>query len=178
MVSLSFQTIKASLINPIKDYSENDLHKLPLRIKANNANVKIAEEAIRKNKSFLEKIPPRLNPHIPAHVAGKFSFGWCAVLAEVIKEMLGLPAVAIIATKFTESANLTPLGYVHSVNLHPDGEVEDSWGKQSLANILDRFGVLEYTLSEEVQCTNNESLKKNSPELYNQAYLEALSFII
>jgi len=122
-------------------YSEADLRKLPLRVKANYANIKAAEDVIRRNKEFLDKIPPRINPEIPADIAGKYSFGWCVVFAEVIEELRGLPAVAMIADKYDPSVAINKPGYFHSVNLHPDGEVEDSWGKQPVEKILERFGV-------------------------------------
>jgi len=157
-------------------YSESDLLKLPLRVKANDFEINRAHEAILKNSSFLTKIPPRLN-QIPAHIAAQYMFGWCSVFAEVKREIQGLPAVAIMATKYSKTNSLTKTGFCHSVNLHPDGEVEDAFGKQPLSNILNNFGILEYTLSEEFQVSNNQALKENSPERYREAYDLAVSLL-
>lgn len=157
-------------------YGEVDLLKLPLKVKPNELEIKKAHEAILKNSSFLSKIPLRLN-HIPAHIAAQYMFGWCSVFAEVIREIHGLPAVAIMVTKYSDMASLTKTGFCHSVNLHPDGEVEDAFGKQPLSNILSKFGIVDYTLSEEFQATNNRTLKENSPDKYREAYEQAKSLL-
>ncbi|CAC9974438.1 hypothetical protein [Flavobacterium panici] len=158
-------------------YSEDDLKSLPLRVKADENKIKIAEKAILNNLDFLESIPKRLNPKIPAHLAGKFSFGWCMVFAHAKQELEKLPAMSIIATKYTEEFSGTPLGYCHTVNIHPDGEGEDVWGKQPLINILARYGVDKYSLSTEDHLKNTERLMKNSPEKYKYAYNLAVDMI-
>lgn len=158
-------------------YSEATLKTLPLRVKANETYIKKAQIEILKNRSFCEKIPKRLNPIIPADRAAQFSFGWCAPFASALEQAKSLIAIGIVAVKYSPDQSNTP-GYFHSVVLHPDGDVEDSWGKQPLQRILDRFGVLEYVLSREEHLEKNARLMKNSPEKYASAYHEALSYFL
>jgi hypothetical protein len=158
-------------------YSEEDLKELPLRVKADENKIKIAENAILGNLSFLTSMPKRLNPRVPAHLAARFSFGWCVVFAQAKQDIEQLPAISIIATKYTEEFRLTAPGYCHTVNMHLDGEVEDVWGKQPLANILARYGVDKYFLSAEDHQSTNQRLVKNSAEKYKFAYDLAVRII-
>lgn len=149
-------------------YSEEKLWQLPLRIRPSEAGIAKAEEALRKYPGFLAKMPPRINPQIPAHLAADFTFGKCAVFAAVKQELSGLPAIAISVSRYVEAFSLSKIGYCHSVVLHPDGDWEDAWGKQPPANILTRHGIELYTLSGQVQKDVASRLRKNSPELYAQ----------
>lgn len=158
-------------------YSEDDIKMLPLRIKADENKIKIAKSAILNNLNFLEQIPKRLNPKIPAHLAGNFSFGWCVVFAHAKQDLEKLPAMSIIVTRFTEEFALGELGYCHTINIHPDGEAEDVWGKQPLANILARYGIDQYFLSTEDHMENTKKLTKSSPEKYSFAYNLAVDLI-
>ncbi|MGN6638504.1 MAG: hypothetical protein ACTHJ8_06300, partial [Mucilaginibacter sp.] len=88
----------------------------------------------------LSKRPPRINPRIPAHLAANFTFGKCAVFAEVNERINGTPAYAISAIRYASHA-IGKTGFCHSVNVHPDGDWEDAWGKQPSVNILNRYGI-------------------------------------
>ncbi|MDR7212210.1 hypothetical protein [Flavobacterium piscis] len=158
-------------------YSEDDLKRLPLRVKADENKIKIAENALLNNLNFLESIPKRLNPKIPAHLAGNFSFGWCVIFAHAKQDLEKLPATSIIVTRFTEEFALGELGYCHTVNIHPDGEAEHVWGKQPLTNILARYGIDQYFLSTEDHMKNTEKLIRSSPEKYISAYNLAIDLI-
>lgn len=158
-------------------YSEDALWQLPLYVKPNETSIQIAIEAIKKNKKYLERIPHRINPEIPADRAAYFSFGHCVPFAAALQEIKGLPAVAIMVDKYQEAFSLTKTGYCHSVVLHQDGEAEDSWGKQPLTNILARFGIMDYRFSEEMQKEYVVSQQRNSIEKYQMAYQEALNLL-
>jgi hypothetical protein len=158
-------------------YSEEKLWQLPLRVRPSEAGIAKAEEALRKYPAFLAKMPPRINPQIPAHQAAEFTFGKCAVFAAVKQELSGLPATAISVSRYNEAFSLSKLGYCHSIVVHPDGDWEDAWGKQPPINILLRHGIDVYTLSEQVQQDVAARLKKNSPELYSQYELLALNLL-
>lgn len=151
-------------------YSEEKLNTLPLRFRPNKIEIEKAKETILRCTAFLSLIPTRLNPEIPAHIAAQYSHGYCVVFAQVKKDLLGLPAIAISVNRYSTQFMYSNLGFCHSVNTHPDGDMEDSWGKQPLSNILNRFGILEYTLSEEEHVRVNENLKKNTPERYKTSY--------
>ncbi|WP_138765819.1 hypothetical protein [Pedobacter xixiisoli] len=158
-------------------YSEETLMTLPLRVKPSETEIAKAKEAIINNRNFLNKLPIRLNPEIPAHIAAQFNFGWCAVYAEAKREISNLPVFGIIAKKYIDAYSNSSLGFCHSVVIHPDGDAEDSWGKQPLSNIIANFGIQEYELDEEVQKEVNSNLKRNSPEKYKEAYEMAMAYI-
>jgi hypothetical protein len=153
-----------------KFYSEEELSALPLRTKPTEAEILEAQEIILKSHSFLNLVPTRINPEIPAHIAAHYTYGHCVVFAQAKKDSGVLPATAIIASRFTEQFSGSRLGFCHSVIMHPDGEAEDVWGKQPLSNILKRYGILDYSLSTEEHDRVNETLKRNSPLVYNKSY--------
>lgn len=150
-------------------YSEEKLWKLPLRVKPSEAGIIRAEDALRKYPTFLGKMPKRNNPHVPAHLAADFTYGKCAVFAAANKVITGLPATAISVSRYASYAT-GKIGFCHSVTLHPDGEWEDAWGKQPRENILNRYSIEAYTLSEDIQQAVVAKLSKNSPEQYKEYY--------
>ena len=150
-------------------YSEEKLWKLPLRVKPSETGINKAEEALRQFPMFLNKMPKRINPHIPAHLAANFTYGKCAVFAAANQAITGLPAAAISVSRYAPFA-IGKIGFCHSVTVHRDGEWEDAWGKQPCENILNRYGIEAYTLSEEVQQDVVAKLSKNSPEQYKEYY--------
>ena len=158
-------------------YSEEKLMSLPLRVKPDIDRIAQAEGLIRSNQVFLEKIPVRKAPFIPAHRAANFTFGRCAVYATVLHEITNLPVVAVIANKYTEQFGHSEKGYTHSMVIHPDGEGEDAWGKQPIEHIVSRYGVDKYIIDEAEHWRVNENLKKNSPEEYEKTYNDARDLI-
>jgi len=158
-------------------YSEQKLFELPLRVRPEEAKILIAEKAIRHNSTFLEKIPVRLKPHIPSHLAANYTFGRCAVYATALHDLTQLPATAIIANRYSSLFALFKPGYAHSIVLHSDGTAEDAWGRQSIEKILERYGIMEYSMSESEHIRVNENLQRNSPGNYIFAYEEAINLI-
>ncbi|UIR57873.1 hypothetical protein LZQ00_08640 [Sphingobacterium sp. SRCM116780] len=158
-------------------YSEEQVWKLPLRVMPSEEKILKAVSIILKSELYLKKLPKRLNPNVPAHLAASFSFGHCAVFAHVLQEKKGLTATAIIAEKYTSQYAFSRLGYCHSVNIHLDGEYEDSFGKQPLDRILARFGVEKYRLDEVTQIEVHATLKRNSPAKYEEIFNLATELI-
>ncbi len=158
-------------------YSEEKLLTLPLRVKPDLEKVAQAEEAIRNNPDFLEKIPVRTPPFIPADHAGDYTYGRCAVYATALHDLTQLPAKAIIAERYTDQFVNSRTGFAHSIVLHPNGLAEDAWGIQTLERILARYGIERYRLSEEEHWGVNERLKKNSGAKYQEAYDLAIALI-
>lgn len=158
-------------------YSEEKLYTLPVRIKPSLLKIEKAEKSIYNNSSYLNLIPCRKNPKIPAHLAAQFTFGWCLIFSEANYKILKLPIAAIFVTKYVPQFALSSLGFCHSVNIHPDGQVEDAWGKQPLDRILERFGISEYILMYDIHNKMIEKLKANSPEKYTQIFDLAVSII-
>jgi hypothetical protein len=85
--------------------------------------------------------------------------------------------MAISASRYAPFA-IGKIGFCHSVNIHPDGEWEDAWGKQQPLNILNRYGIETYTLSEELQQDVTSRLRKNSSELYEEYYNLAETLLV
>jgi len=160
-----------------KIYSEAELAGLPYNFKPNESEIVKAIDAIKSNHSFLDCISKRQFPNIPAHVAAKFTYGLCAPFAEALHELKELPIAAMIAIKYTPQFELSKLGYIHSFVLHPDGSGEDSWGKQTVEHIAERFGVAEYELSSTEHEQAVGKLRLNSLVKFDEAYNEALELI-
>jgi len=158
-------------------YSEDRLYELPLRIKPTTAGIAKAEDALKKYPEFLSKMPKRLNPQVPAHLAAKFTFGKCAIFAAVKEAITGLPAMAISVSRYASHIQ-GKIGFCHSVVIHPDGEWEDAWGKQPAENILRRFGIEEYNLNKEMQKEVVTKLSISSPEIYSEHEQLAKSLMV
>jgi hypothetical protein len=167
---------KGGIVN--RHYSEEKIWSLPIRIRPSELEVVSALEAISENSAFLDQIPKRLNPQVPAHIACEFTFGRCAPYAEALSEVKGLPSVAIIAEKYSEMFGLSKLGYCHSVVMHPDGEAEDAWGKQPLQSILNRYGVVKFRFDQGLQKKIIQDAKNESMEQYEHIYNRAKSYVM
>ena len=158
-------------------YTEEQLFELPLGVKPDETKISKATAAIEDNKMFVESITKRQHPLIPAHTASKFTYGLCGPFAEALHALTKLPITAMVATKYTPQFENSRLGYIHSFILHPDGHGEDSWGKQTIEQIAERFGAAEYELSEKEHTQAVDRLKSNSAERYEDAYKEAENVI-
>lgn len=158
-------------------YSEEKLWQLPLLVKPDEARINVALTAISKNKKYLERVPKRLNPHIPADRAADFSFGHCIPFAAALEKIRRIPAVAIFADQFEEAFGYSKKGFCHSVVIHPDGEAEDSWGKQPLSHVLARFGIVTYRINEAAQKEYVAAQQRHSSDIFQRAYEDALYFI-
>ena len=61
--------------------------------------------------------------------------------------------------------------------LHPDGNVEDSWGVQPLAVVLERFHIDEYKVSNEIFIYARARQIHEYPDRYKNAYEKAISLL-
>lgn len=166
---------KVGLLN--RYYTEERLFELPLRIKPDSTRIESAIKLMKNNVDFFTRLPVRQSPCIPAKKAADFTFGHCVPFTAALKDLTGLKATSIIASRFINLFGYTPLGYVHSFLLHPDGKVEDAWGVQTIGEIAARFGIEEYKLSEAEHEKAMYRLKLNSPEKYEAYYLLATDLI-
>ena len=83
----------------------------------------------------------------------------------------------MIAKEYNKTFNLSKLGYVHSFVFDQNNNSIDIWGKDTIENIAQRFGVTKYELSETEHFAVNDRLKKNYPEKYNKIYEESVAII-
>ncbi len=158
-------------------YEESKLARLPLRKRPDEISIRKATEAISKNKGFLAIIPPRSKPCLPAAMAARYAFGWCAVYADALQDVYKVPATAIMVNRYSDLFYNSHIGYCHSIIQHQDGSVEDSWGKQELNEVLNRFNVVDYTLDVDRHKIVSNNLQNNSPEKYEAAFKEAVLLI-
>ncbi|TCC98774.1 hypothetical protein [Pedobacter hiemivivus] len=157
-------------------YSEQALRELPLRVKANDTEIEKATSAISAHPTFLDTIPKRQNPEIPAYLASKFSHGNCVPFADALMNLTGLPAAGIDVMKYADECG-SRLGFCHAIIIHPDGQVEDAWGKQPLSEVLERFYIKEYTMSATIFEERKAIQSREYPDRYQDAYKLAISFL-
>lgn len=158
-------------------YHESELEQVPLRTMPNEQKIRLAQEAILKNTLFLAPIKIRDERNIPAFFCARYSFDYCSIFADAKRDLHQLPAFAIDVKKYEEKYFEPTLGYCYSINMHPDGQYEDVWGKQPLEIILKRFGILEYELSESMHISVSAKLKKSDTIKYNHFYEESVFLI-
>jgi len=161
----------------IRYYNEEMLFDLNLRVKPSETKIEEAIQFINKNTDFLSKIPLRNEPKIPAYIAGKFTFGYCNLFATALCDLKGYKPVAIIAKEYHTQFDNCQLGYVHSIVLDEDKNAIDVWGKDSIENIVKRFEIKKYELSESEHFAVNERLRTNTPEKYKSIYEESVAII-
>lgn len=158
-------------------YDERRILSLSIGVKPEESKILRAMEAIKGNSYFLEQIPKRRKPFIPAHVAAEYTFGRCSVYAQALQDVMDYNATAMIAKSYNPQYGEGKLGYIHSLVLHSDGIAEDVWGKQPIDEIARRFGVVEYDLSEDEHRRVVGNIKRNSPDEYDKSYQEAVELI-
>jgi hypothetical protein len=108
-----------------------------------------AEATIRANHAYLALVPARGEPRFPASALQRYAFGKCVVFAEALAAVRGLPAVTMLPTGIADWAHIRPDQMQHGAVLHPDGELEDVWGKVPAARIAGRYGITQWHLSED-----------------------------
>ncbi|QYF93091.1 hypothetical protein KY495_20730 [Massilia sp. PAMC28688] len=161
-------------------YAEDRLASLPLRVQPDPLLISLAADAVRGNVLYLAAIPARMMPCIPAHQAARYSYGACAAFAEAMREVYGLRATALLATRFSpmfEGTKRGKSGYFHSVVLHDDGTAEDAWGRGTLESIAARFGAVEFEVSVEEHLAVLERFRQTSSEAYGNAFNDAVRLI-
>jgi hypothetical protein len=159
-----------------KYYGEAKLATLPLRSAPDDAKVLNAMAVIRSVPAYLTAIPERPWPRLPAEEAAKFTWGLCSIYAEALSAATGLKPVALMVARFHPLFGNTPhskTGYVHSMVGHPDGTVEDSWGRVSPQHVADRFGAADWCFNAEEHKRVVEKLKLNSPDQWRRHYEDA-----
>lgn len=160
-------------------YSEAKLATLPLRVRPDEGKILHAMGEIEREKTFLASVPKRAAPYIPSYEAAQFTFGLCAAFAQALHVQTGLQPVAILARRFSPHfvSSRGKNGFVHCVVMHEDGMAEDSWGKTTLEDIAERFGLIEYVTSASEHETVVSTLRQNSPERFEAAYGDATRLI-
>lgn len=106
-----------------------------------------AEAIIRANRVYLDLTPARTEPWFAASALRRYAFGQCVVFAEAMARVRGLTPVAMLPTGIADWAHIEPDQMQHSAVLHPDGELEDVWGKAPAAHIAARYGITQWNLS-------------------------------
>lgn len=158
-------------------YGESKLFTLPLRVKPDEVKIKAAYELIIDNTDYLDNIPKRQEPCVPAHIAAKFTFGQCNPFATALYDLKGYKPIALIAKEYNKRFDLSKLGYVHSFAFDRDGNATDIWGKDTIENMAKRFELTKYELDETEHFKVSQTLKRNCPNEYNEIYEESVAII-
>lgn len=106
------------------------------------------ERAIRANTAYLDLVPERPKPRAAASDLSRYAFGGCVTYAEALSRITGLPAVTMTPTRMAAGMGLEGDGF-HDAVLHPDGTLEDVWGRFPPERIAARYGMLAWELSPE-----------------------------
>lgn len=138
------------------------------RIELNDDLLAHAEDAISANHAYLSLVPARCHPRFPASALQRYAFGQCVVFAEALAKVRGLPAVTMVPTNIAEWAHIPSDQMQHAVVLHPDGEVEDVWGKTSAAQIAARYGINKWRFSENAHREMIDDGIAHRPEVLNE----------
>lgn len=117
-------------------------------LELNAGRIEAAEAVIRANHIYLGYVAERVGPRFPARSLQRYAFGKCVVFAEALGRVRGLPAVTMLPTAVAQGVHIEADQMQHAVVLHPDGEVEDVWGKVPVERIANRYSFTGWTLSE------------------------------
>jgi hypothetical protein len=160
-----------------KYYSETKLFTLPLRVKPDEGRIKTAQALIRANTDFLDAIEKRQAPYVPAHIAADFTYGHCNPFATALSDLRNYKPTALIAKEYNKLFELSKVGYIHSFVYDNEGNAIDIWGKDTVANIAQRFGATKYELDETEHFKVSQKLKNNSPEKYEEIYEKSVLIV-
>lgn len=134
-----------------------------------------SEATIRANRAYLALVPARPAPRFPASALQRYAFGQCVVFAEALARVRGLPAVTMLPATIADWAQIKPDQMQHAAVQHPDGELEDVWGKVAPARIAGRYGITAWRLSTDAHRTMIEDGIAHRPAVRDEiATAEAL----
>lgn len=84
------------------------------------------------------------------------------VFAEALSRLTGLPSAIMKPTSLMPDVELTGAG-IHAVVLHPDGDVEDVWGKQKPDMCARRYAMMTWTLDQEAHAVKVNNALREDP---------------
>lgn len=132
-------------------------------IKPEAAKIDQCLARIKENAAYLALIPERPKPWASARDIVRYSFGGCVVYAEALSRITGLPAVTITAVGTKPGIELRGGGF-HDAVQHPDGMLEDIWGRFPIERIADRYGMLGWEISPALHARMLEEALRTRPE--------------
>jgi hypothetical protein len=164
-----------------RTYDEQNLSKLLQQgVNISDADIVAAQKLIDSRPQYTARIPRRATPTLPAKDASDFSFGSCVLYAEALREILGLPVVAMYAEEFEANWSADKPekdGYVHSFALHPDNTAEDSWGRHSIERVAARYHVAAWRLELNNHGAMIENMRANSSKDFEEQMSRARQLI-
>lgn len=89
------------------------------------------------------------------------------MFADALARITGLPPMIMQAAQVSNAYAVNG-DHIHAVVQHPDGTVEDLWGRQSQEAVARRYAMLRWTLSEETHQTAMEEAHRVRPEVPNE----------
>ncbi len=135
-------------------------------LKADEPRIAACEVAIRANAAYLGLVPERPKPWAAARDIARYSFGGCVVYAEALSRITGLPAVTMTPLGMTPGVQMRGGGF-HDALLHPDGTLEDIWGRFLAERVAARYGMLDWEISAEPHGRMVAEALRTRPEAEN-----------
>lgn len=132
-------------------------------LEADEARVSRCEAAIRTNAVYLGLVPERPKPWAAARDIARYSFGGCVVYAEALARLTGLPAVTMTHVRMKPGVEMRGGGF-HDALLHPDGTLEDIWGRYPAERVAARYGILDWEISPEPHAKMVAEALRTRPE--------------
>lgn len=116
-----------------------------LGVVVDEARVQDAISRIAANAAYLDLVSDRPHPRLPAKALSRYSWSGCVVYAEALSRITGLPAMTMRASQVAAGHDITGDRF-HAVVQHPDGSVEDVWGRQTPEAIGRRYAMVRWAL--------------------------------
>lgn len=117
-----------------------------LGIAIDKTRVQDAITRIEANAVYLDLVPTRPHPRLPAKALSRYSWSGCVVYADALSRILNLPAMTMTAVQVATGHDISG-ERIHAVVQHPDGTVEDGWGRQSAEAVARRYAMVRFSLN-------------------------------
>lgn len=128
--------------------------------------IRAAVAQIEANVAYLSLVPERPYPRLTAKALSRYSWSGCVVYAEALSRITGLPAMTMVATQTAVGHDITG-GRFHAVVSHPDGSVEDVWGRQSPEAVGRRYAMMRWHLDAQAHQTMIEEAFRIRPAAHD-----------
>ncbi|MFH6780903.1 MULTISPECIES: hypothetical protein [Methylobacterium] len=116
-----------------------------LGVIVDETRIEAATVQIEANTAYAELVPTRPHPWLPAKTLTRYSWSGCVAYAEALSRITGLPAMTMTPVQVAQGHDISGKR-IHAVVQHPDGTVEDVWGRQSAEAVARRYAMVRWAL--------------------------------
>ncbi|GEO43607.1 hypothetical protein SAE02_77550 [Skermanella aerolata] len=135
-----------------------------------------------RNRPFTDEAGKRLKPRVESDDLNVFTRKRCMAFSEALlarPDRAGLRGCILAEPEFFERSPLTAAGF-HSAVFHPDGEIEDAWGKRTPSSAAQLFGMKRWVLSADAYASVRDDFIRSfdgTPGFYERRLSEATRLI-